>query len=243
MAEAYEQTLALINQCFVYKLPPRTTTGDHRAAEWNAADPLWSGKLKVIAKGDACIVQLIDSTSGELFAVCPVDDTAVEPVKDSSRYFVLRIENQGRHAFIGLGFAERNEAFDFNVALQDHKKYLKNKEESAKALERLKNEPDVDYTLKGPIKVSLNVPSGGSSSGSKLAAVADDDNDDAAFIGLLAPPPKAKTSVTTPAASSSSTTTAAASNNADPFGSFAGFGNSNNSTNNGNAGGSDWMSF
>jgi hypothetical protein len=34
------------------------------AAEWNAADPLWTGRLKVIAKGDACIVQLIDTTSG-----------------------------------------------------------------------------------------------------------------------------------------------------------------------------------
>ncbi len=45
-------------------------------------------------------------------------------VTDSGRYFVLKIVNdQGRHAFIGIAFNERNDAFDFNVALQEHKKF------------------------------------------------------------------------------------------------------------------------
>ena len=38
-------------------------------------------------------------------------------------------EGRGKHAFIGLGFNERNEAFDFNVALSDHEKYVKREHE------------------------------------------------------------------------------------------------------------------
>lgn len=82
---------------------------------------------------------------------------AVEAVSDSSRYFVLRVVDKqtGQHAFVGLGFQERTDAFDFNVGLQEFEKTLKYEEEtgSQKALE----EAHVDYSLKEGQTIRINV--------------------------------------------------------------------------------------
>ncbi|RKP22440.1 Necap1 protein, partial [Syncephalis pseudoplumigaleata] len=104
----------------VYRLPPRTRSGGHRAEEWGLDHPLWTGRLRVVGQDDACLIRLEDAQTGELFAAGPytLDGRAVETAMDSSRYFVLRVEDAGRHAFIGVGFRERNDAFDFNATLQ-----------------------------------------------------------------------------------------------------------------------------
>jgi hypothetical protein len=52
-------------------------------------------------------------TKGELFALTSYSpsNNSVEPVLDSSRYFVLRVEGEGgRKAYIGMGFEERGDA-------------------------------------------------------------------------------------------------------------------------------------
>ena len=66
---------------------------------------------------------------------------AVEQASDSSRNFVLRLEDDAapgaspgarRHAFVGLSFGERGAAFDFNVAIADHQRQARRSEEMAK---------------------------------------------------------------------------------------------------------------
>ncbi|XP_022886590.1 uncharacterized protein At1g03900-like isoform X1 [Olea europaea var. sylvestris] len=128
--ETFEHTLLVVREVSVFKIPPRSTSGGYKCGEWLQSDKIWTGRLRVVSCKTRCEIRLEDPNSGELFAACFVNpgqrESSVESVLDSSRYFVLKIEDgQGKHAFIGLGFNERNEAFDFNVALSDHEKYVK----------------------------------------------------------------------------------------------------------------------
>lgn len=71
----------------------------------------------------------------------------------------MKIEDgRGKHAFIGLGFAERNEAFDFNVALSDHEKYVRREQEketgeASDDVSHIDIHPAVNHRL----KVMMNV--------------------------------------------------------------------------------------
>ena len=111
-------------QVFVYKIPPRQSARGYRAADWNLSSPDWTGRLRIMENNRKVRLKLEDKNSGELFAACPVDSypgTAVEAVTDSSRYFVIKIvDDGGRSAYIGMGFSDRADSFDMNVTLQDH---------------------------------------------------------------------------------------------------------------------------
>lgn len=65
-----------------------------RAANWNLAEPTWTGRMRLVAKGNNVNLKLEDKLSGALFANCPVETypgIAIESVSDSSRYFVIRV--------------------------------------------------------------------------------------------------------------------------------------------------------
>ncbi|RUS17387.1 adaptin ear-binding coat-associated protein 1 [Endogone sp. FLAS-F59071] len=159
MDDDYESVLLVIRECYVYRIPPRQSSRGYRAADWGDMEAfLWKGRLRIISKGDKCFIKLEDSGTGDLFALCPYDPTnnSVESVLDSSRYFVLKVEDHGRHAFIGMGFQERTEAFDFNVTLQDFIKQVR-AEKQAAAAPPVEAGPKKDYSLKEGQTISITI--------------------------------------------------------------------------------------
>ncbi len=60
MDDTIEQTLFIAREATVYRIPPRPAAGGHRSGDWKVADKIFTGRLRVIAKGDLCEVRLED---------------------------------------------------------------------------------------------------------------------------------------------------------------------------------------
>ncbi|XP_060529330.1 NECAP-like protein CG9132 isoform X2 [Cylas formicarius] len=187
--DLYESVLLVKPEVFVYNIPPRSSNRGYRAADWNLSEPSWTGRMRLISKGSELAIKLEDKNSGELFAKCPIDaypGLAIEAVSDSSRYFVLRIQDDnGRSAFIGVGFGDRSDSFDLNVALQDHFKWVKKE----KQISEEPKGPTLDLGFKEgeTIKIKMNISKDGAeNSKAKLKTTPN------VGLGLLPPPPSGK---------------------------------------------------
>lgn len=186
MAADYERVLTVKPEVLVYRLPPRPSNRGYRAADWGLDKPSWTGRMRIVSLGNKLTIKLEDR-SGELFAKAPIEgwpSVAVESVLDSSRYFVLRIADEGgRTAFIGIGFADRGDAFDFNVTLQDHFNAVKKDQEIEKSLS---TEKPLDLQLKEGQTFKINL---GGKLGSKQGTSKPRTNIGMGAGGLLLPPP------------------------------------------------------
>ena len=159
----FERQLSCIQDVNVFKIPPLNQADGYRCQGWEG-NQLWHGRLRVLTKGKIARIVLDDPNTGQVFAECPLDHpNAVEGVQDSSRYFVLRVVSGTRHAFIGMGMKERNEAFDFKLACDDARKQVKE-------FEMQQNMPETgpvqiqssghDYSLQAGQKITINMPGG-----------------------------------------------------------------------------------
>ncbi|XP_076451779.1 adaptin ear-binding coat-associated protein 1-like [Babylonia areolata] len=219
----YESVLCVKNEVFVYRIPPRPSNRGYRASEWKLDAPDWTGRLRVVAVNKELFIKLEDKSTGELFAQCPVDmypGIAVEAVMDSSRYFVLQIKDpSGRSAFIGIGFADRSDSFDLNVALQDHFKWIKQEQEAEKAATELTSGPKLDLGFKAGQTITLNLgnkkgDAGGARSKPKPRAMG----------GMLPPPPGGSGGIKLPPPSTGGGSGVAGSGSAPPPGMQSGVG-------------------
>ena len=76
--------------------------------------------VAVPARGNHNTIWLTNAATKELYLQTTLEngdyEKFVQRTVDSSRYFVLKVVHPKtkRHAFIGLGFEDRNDAFDLN---------------------------------------------------------------------------------------------------------------------------------
>lgn len=187
MDDDYEQIIGVKNEVFVYKIPPRQSSRGYRAADWKLDQPDWTGRLRIVVLNNRCFLKFEDKQSGELFAEAPIDQypsPAVEAVSDSSRYFVVKIVDvSGRHAFIGIGFADRGDSFDFNVYLQDHFK----REKAEKKLSNAPAPTPLDLGFKEGETIKINI---GNRAGQEAKPR---QKKSTGACGILPPPPSGST--------------------------------------------------
>jgi hypothetical protein len=196
-----ESILYIAREVSVYKIPPLKANEGHRANDWgDLAAPLWKGRLRIIEKSAGAALFFEDSQTGELFAKADYnpEKPTVDAVLDSSRYFVIRLENEGKKAYIGMGFAERAESFDFNVALQDYTKRFKarnNPPSPTESSSSSSNLPKKDYSLKEGQTFSISIPGRNKpSSGTNSSLLGSDSGSSSGSSGfpMLPPPPSAR---------------------------------------------------
>lgn len=183
--EVLEYTLLNKRDAKVYKIPPAAGASGHKAGDW--AEAVWRGNVRIIGKGKDLTIKLLHNDTGNLFAQCVIPngdhEKFVEKVIDSSRYWVLKIMNGSRHAFIGFGFSERNDAFDFSCCLQDFKStFVDRDKEVAQVAEPLK-----DLSLKEGEKITVKIP--GAAGARRRPPSTADGGGGGGPIGILAPPP------------------------------------------------------
>nr|GAT49420.1 predicted protein [Mycena chlorophos] len=168
MDDEIESILYIGREVSVFKIPPLKKNEGHRAGEWgDLAAPLWKGRLRIIEKSAGASLMFEDPQTVFAKADYDIAKPCVEAVLDSSRYFVVRVEDAGRKAYLGMGFQERSDSFDFNVALQDYSKRRRTalnppEDDAPTPSPHIPAGPKKDYSLKEGQTFSINIPGRGS---------------------------------------------------------------------------------
>lgn len=116
-------------ECHVFRLPP---TNFLVSAQWEG-NQIWSGAVRVVRHWQAeskpaYAVELWDLAAQVLFGRCPLPATpqsdAFQVASDSSRSFVIRVEQGEQFAYVGVHFQEKGDAVRFCAAVSDRFRFL-----------------------------------------------------------------------------------------------------------------------
>ncbi|KAK9239807.1 hypothetical protein V1525DRAFT_371626 [Lipomyces kononenkoae] len=197
----YESIIFICREVLVYQIPPLRSSKGYCASEWDVDRPIWRGRLRVLeiasdatASRIRCELHLEDNKTGELFASAPylVTGKGVEQVTDSSRFFVVRVVDGDRHAYLGMGFMERSEALDFNIALQDFKRHANPNVDIIPTDGHHTKETVKDYSLKEGQTITISLGKGTRGRRSSNQNSENSASDSGAPLPFLPPPPSAQ---------------------------------------------------
>jgi hypothetical protein len=127
--DAIEQTLLTVKECFVYPVGNRTNAAGFQAKDWDLEKPVFTCELKLRSSETAMTLQFwkdgsLAATSVAIPLATVKKDKPLsaylEPVLDSSRYFVVRALTPAKKTLsVGFGFRNRSDAFDLTAAIND----------------------------------------------------------------------------------------------------------------------------
>ncbi|KAK6335449.1 hypothetical protein TWF696_002225 [Orbilia brochopaga] len=226
MADEKIERVLFLGRVHCYAVPPLTANKGYKAADWRIDDPksvIFTARIRVIETSDIdganvkTDIKLEDPNSGELFANGPYEGSyCVTPVTDSSRFFAIRVVDGPRRAYLGVGFEERSDAFDFGVCLQEVRRHNNMDDPNAgsnssggpgrtsygtgrtaaapgtpsRAAAAILNEPPKDYSLKEGETISITI--GNKGRRRPAATTSPTPSDSSAFpLPFLPPPPSA----------------------------------------------------
>jgi len=228
LSERFEKVVLNIAECFIYKIPPLRTASGHRAEDWDLANPILTAYLRIFqadAKLKIIIYSYKDPTSSNSseenlkeFGQCPFEIIPKEPITpfvdsviDSSRYFVLKLKDprSTKTTNIGIGFRERDTAFDFRNALNECVRFVDRMAlASSMSHQVVSHGPDEegsdiavlhhqvsDLSLKEGVKIKIPMKAGAShrptattSAASKPSSSNSSSSSSNSFVPLLRPP-------------------------------------------------------
>ncbi|CAG7834038.1 unnamed protein product [Allacma fusca] len=114
-------------EVFMYEIPSGQVESDsdydHRAADWDVANPTWLGKFLIYMAGPYCHIQL-DDYQGNTYGQAVLEEypgKTLKLVADSRRYFTLNVQNvEGVSRLVGIGFVNREDSAEINSTLKGY---------------------------------------------------------------------------------------------------------------------------
>jgi hypothetical protein len=100
---AVELCILTIKECFVYKVPPLRTASGHRAEDWNLANPLLTGCVKLFQRGETLRLVIysfkdpkntnVTDENIQVFGECPIGKNVAVQVFWARSYPLEGVDN------------------------------------------------------------------------------------------------------------------------------------------------------